>query len=60
VPTTADGDSDESDGDDQHPLSRDELQAKTMRGLAKREESSTKKLTQGGGTPARGSRAGKR
>ena len=30
--------------DEEHPLSRDELQAKTMRGLAKREASSKKGL----------------
>lgn len=40
VPTTSeDFESEESDEDDEHPLSRDELQAKTMRGLAKREAS---------------------
>jgi hypothetical protein len=44
VPTTADdgAESDGSDDEDQRPLSREELHAKTMRGLAKR-ESATKK-----------------
>eukprot|EP00962_Isochrysis_galbana_P059937 scaffold33794_cov112-Isochrysis_galbana.AAC.3 len=44
VPTTADdgAESDGSDDEDQRPLSREELHAKTMRGLAKR-ESTTKK-----------------
>ena len=38
VPTTAEEyESEDSEEEDEHPLSRDELQAKTMRGLAKRE-----------------------
>jgi len=44
VPTTAeDLESDDSEEDDEHPLTRDELHAKTMRGLAKREASSVRK-----------------
>jgi len=44
VPTTAeDFESDDSEEDDEHPLTRDELHAKTMRGLAKREASSARK-----------------
>jgi hypothetical protein len=44
VPTTADdgADSDNSDDEDQRPLSREELHAKTMRGLAKRESAAKK------------------
>eukprot|EP00967_Tisochrysis_lutea_P023831 scaffold27379_cov24-Tisochrysis_lutea.AAC.1 len=59
VPTTADDglESDDSDEDDQRPLSRQELHARTLRGLAKR-ESSTKKATntnsrRGSGVPTR-------
>lgn len=38
VPTTAEEyESEDSEEEDEHPLSRDELHAKTMRGLAKRE-----------------------
>ena len=44
VPTTAeDFESDDSEEDDEHPLTRDELHAKTMRGLAKREASTARK-----------------
>jgi len=44
VPTTADGlESDDSEEEDEHPLTRDELHAKTMRGLAKREASTARK-----------------
>jgi len=44
VPTTADDlESDDSEEDDEHPLTRDELHAKTMRGLAKREASTARK-----------------
>lgn len=43
VPTTSeDYESDESEEEDEHPLTRDELQAKTMRGLAKRDLSNKK------------------
>ena len=35
--------SDDSEEDDEHPLTRDELHAKTMRGLAKREASTARK-----------------
>ena len=34
---------DDSEEDDEHPLTRDELHAKTMRGLAKREASTARK-----------------
>ncbi|KAL1524689.1 hypothetical protein AB1Y20_019575 [Prymnesium parvum] len=45
VPTTSeDYESEESEEEEEHPLSRDELQAKTMRGLAKR-DLGTKKTT---------------
>jgi len=50
VPTTAeDFESDDSEEDDEHPLTRDELHAKTMRGLAKREASTARKSKAGGG-----------
>lgn len=53
VPTTSeDYESEDSDEDEEHPLTRDELQAKTMRGLAKREASS-KKGGKGGATKRR-------
>lgn len=43
VPTTSeDYESEESEEEEEHPLTRDELQAKTMRGLAKREVSTKK------------------
>jgi len=43
VPTTSeDYESEESEEEEEHPLTRDELQAKTMRGLAKREASNKK------------------
>lgn len=45
VPTTSeDYESEDSEEEEEHPLSRDELQAKTMRGLAKREVSTKKGL----------------
>jgi len=48
VPTTSEEyESEESEEEEEHPLTRDELQAKTMRGLAKR-EASTKKGAKGG------------
>ena len=55
VPTTAeDFESDDSEEDDEHPLTRDELHAKTMRGLAKREASTARKgKAQGVGGPKR-------
>ena len=55
VPTTAeDFESDDSEEDDEHPLTRDELHAKTMRGLAKREASTARKgKAQGAGGPKR-------
>ena len=37
-----------SEEDDEHPLTRDELHAKTMRGLAKREASTARKGKAGG------------
>jgi len=43
VPTTSEEyESEESEEEEEHPLTRDELQAKTMRGLAKREVSTKK------------------
>jgi hypothetical protein len=43
VPTTAEEfESEDSEEDDEHPLTRDELHAKTMRGLAKRDAGTRK------------------
>jgi chromosome segregation ATPase len=54
VPTTGDDfESDDSEEDDEHPLTRDELHAKTMRGLAKREASTARKGKVGGAAKRR-------
>ena len=52
--TVEDFESDDSEEDDEHPLTRDELHAKTMRGLAKREASAGKRAAPKTAPKARG------
>ena len=57
VPTTAedyDQSADDSEEEEEHPLSRGELHAKTMRGLAKREASAGKRAAPKTAPKARG------
>ena len=61
MPTTAEEfESEESEEEDEHPLTRDELHAKTMRGLAKRDASARKAGPKGGGAPLSGGGAKRR
>ena len=57
MPTTAedyDQSADDSEEEEEHPLSRGELHAKTMRGLAKREASAGKRAAPKTAPKARG------